>query len=83
MEQRNYSHGKFSPFDNLPYRLVPRPGPITACIHASHLLTHTHTHTHEMSCHAYCENYTSENKENAGLCFNPRGNIRCQTSSSQ
>lgn len=23
MEQHNYSHGKFSPFDNLPYRLAP------------------------------------------------------------
>lgn len=93
MEQHNYSHGNLSPFDNLPYRLpsphnrpTPYPIPPTPPRHYTH--THTHSHNlsilfytqtnHKMSRHPYHENCTAENTENAGLCFNPWGNVCCQ-----
>lgn len=55
MEQHNYSHGKFSPFDNLPYRLAPPQPLIAACVH---------THKHKMFCHLYRENlYTTRQRK--------------------
>lgn len=74
MEQRNYSHGKFSPFDNLPYRLAPPQPP------SLHAYTPTNT---KCSVIYTVKTYAQQDKENAGLCLNPRGNICCQASSFQ
>lgn len=79
-EQHNYSHGKFSPFDNLAYRLAPPQRQPRSHTHTHNLLTHRQTTKcpviHTVNC------IHQKTKENAGLCFNPRGkNIRCQASS--